>query len=104
MAEPRGIKQMTLIEQRYAYQCITRAHFIWFDSVGIDDYTEKIWGLLSALHTLAPYRCCEYVLNLWAAYQHAKDERLHKLAMYRLEIFSEGLKNLKALADKFPDS
>ena len=93
---------MTLTEQRLMYQSIVRIHRLWFEETQELEPLAKIDALFEVLHMISPFRCCERVGNMWAAYRYARVEHLPKLALYRLNLFSDAIEGLKALAEKLP--
>jgi len=93
---------MNLTEQRLMYQNIVRIHRLWFEETQELEPLSKIDALFEVLHVISPFRCCERVGNMWTAYRYARFEHLPKLALYRLDLFSDAIDGLKALAEKLP--
>jgi len=84
------------------YQNIVRIHRLWFEETQELEPLSKIDALFEVLHVISPFRCCERVGNMWTAYRYARFEHLPKLALYRLDLFSDAIDGLKALAEKLP--
>lgn len=95
---------MTSAQQKMAYGCIERINHIWFEPNAVERPVETVFALFEVLSRVAPYKCCHHVHYLWLAYRRAKEEHCYRLAKYRLELFCAGLKHLKELADRLPES
>ena len=95
---------MTLFEQSIAYGCIDRIHHAWFNDHDEEASPERISELFQALVVVAPYRCCHHVFGLWLAFRGAKDEGLWHLSRHRLRRLDDGLRMLKEIASRLPES